>query len=65
VLLVWEAPKEGSPPPTVGRLLKALRGSTASREVKSFPASGLYEHSETLRFRVNAAVVSTCPAGLG
>jgi len=47
VLLVWEVPKEGSPPPTVGRLLKAFCGSTASREVKSCPASGLYEHSDT------------------
>ena len=65
VLLVWEAPKEGGLPTSVGRLLRALCGPMASGEIKSFPASGLYEHSETMRFRVNAAVVSTCPAGPG
>jgi hypothetical protein len=61
VLLVWEAPKEGGSPASVRRLLAAL----ASREVESFPLSGLYEHSETMRFKVNAAVVSSCPAGPG
>jgi 4-amino-4-deoxy-L-arabinose transferase-like glycosyltransferase len=65
VLLIWEAPKEGGPPASVGRLLRALCGPTASGEIRTFPASGLYEHSETLRFRVNAAVVSTCPARPG
>jgi hypothetical protein len=45
------------------RLLQELCGKKSLAKVESFPLSGLYEHSASLPFRVNAAVVSACPAG--
>lgn len=63
VLLVWGPAKRTQPPARLKQLLQELCGKTSLEKVDSFPLSGLYEHSASLRYRVNAALVSTCPAG--
>jgi hypothetical protein len=65
VLLVWSQAKRTSPPGSILRLLQELCGRKTLNDIEVFPLSGLYEHSETLPFRVNGALVSTCPAGRG
>jgi 4-amino-4-deoxy-L-arabinose transferase-like glycosyltransferase len=65
VLLVWSQAKRTSPPGSILRLLQELCGRKTLNEIEVFPLSGLYEHSATLPFRVNGALVSTCPAGRG
>jgi len=65
VLLVWSQAKRVKPPGSVIRLLQKLCGGKPLNNIETFPLSGLYEHSETLPFRVNGALVSTCPAGQG
>lgn len=63
VLLVWGPAKRTQPSGALVRLLQELCGKKSLAKVESFPLSGLYEHSASLPFRVNAAVVSACPAG--